>query len=170
MLNRARVLFLLFACVTSLLVRAEDFIVVGKDAKVFDEPNAKGYVTLNTKNEEVLLTPGMVFKALENAKGWYVIEYSPGLHGYLSEQACATTIIRPKPGLYSVYNAPTIKLNTSDFGDEWSASVENKVFRGKVYGDVVIFFDDEGNTAYSLADFGSGPIVMSYDNSNTKFF
>ena len=58
-----------------LAVFADGFIVVGKDSKVFDEPNAKGYVTLNQKDEEVSVLPGMVFKHHERANGWYVVEY-----------------------------------------------------------------------------------------------
>ena len=149
---------------------AEEYIIVGKDAKVFDEPNAKGYVTLNRKNEEVILTPGMIFKTLDNAKGWYIIEYSPGLRGYLSEQCKVTLAKAPVPGTYVVANYPSHKLSVTNSGDTWTATVNDSKYKGKAFGKVVIFLDADGKMAYSLADLGDGPVAISYDNSVTNFF
>lgn len=160
----------IMAVAASLNAYADNFVVVGKETKVFDEPNAKGYVTLNTKNQEVVLQPGMVFKTLENTSGWYIIEYSPGLRGYMSEQVKAPVNNLPKGGTYSVSNAPSQKLKTVSEGDKWIATVGEKQFLGKAFGNIIIFFDEKNTPAYSLVDMGEGPIVMSYDNKVTKFF
>ncbi len=149
---------------------ADTFVVVGKETKVFDEPNAKGYVTLNTKNQEVILQPGMTFKTLETTSGWHIIEYSPGLRGYMSEQVKTVPGQLPKAGTYSVSNAPSQKLKAMSDGDKWSAIVGDKQFSGQSFGNVVIFFNEKNIPAYSLVDIGEGPIVMTYDNSVTKFF
>lgn len=158
------------ALALSLSALGEEYIIVGKDAKVFDEPNAKGYVTLNRKNEEVILTPGMIFKTLENSKGWYIIEYSPGLRGYLSEQCKVTTLNAPAPGVYAVANAPSQKIDISTNADSWSATVGDTRYNGKAVGKVIVFTDNKGKMAYSLVDIGDGPIAISYDNAVTNFF
>lgn len=154
----------------SLAAFAEEYVVIGKEAKVFDSPDATGYVTLNTKNEEVVLSPGMVFKIHNSENGWYVIEYSPGLRGYLSEQAKASKAAAPQAGNYSVSNTPSQQLNASGSADKWNANVGGKQFAGKSFGNAVVFFDDKGYPAYTLTDLGTGPIVMTYDNAVTKFF
>ncbi|MBD5355929.1 MAG: hypothetical protein HDR88_02850 [Bacteroides sp.] len=154
----------------SLSAFADNFVVVGKEAKVFDEPNTKSYVTLNTKNQEVVLYPGMVFKSLETSNGWYMIEYSPGLRGYLSEQAVGIATKLPKSGTYPVKNSPTQKLNAYLEDDKWSATVGDKQYHGKAFGNIIIFFDDKQTPAYSLLNLEDNPIVMSYDNKTTNFF
>lgn len=170
MLNIKSLLFSLSALAISLSAFGEEYIIVGKDAKVFDEPNAKGYVTLNRKNEEVILTPGMIFKTFENSKGWYIIEYSPGLRGYLSEQCKVTTLNAPAPGVYTVANFPSQNLKVSGSADNWTAVVGDNQYNGKAFGKVLIFTDDTGKMAYSLVDIGDGPIAISYDNTVTNFF
>ena len=168
MLNRK--LILLSALAISLSAFAEEYIIVGKDAKVFDEPNAKGYVTLNRNNEEVILTPGMIFKTLDKAKGWYIIEYSPGLRGYLSEQCKVSIAKAPTPGTYTVTNYPSQKMNVTASENEWTASIGDNQYKGKTYGKVVVFLDNNGKIAYSLVDLGDGTIAISYDNAVTNFF
>lgn len=149
---------------------AEDFVVISKESKVFDEPDATGYVTLNTKNEEVVLQPGMVFKVHDNSQGWYIIEYSPGLRGYLSEQAKALSTFSPKAGTYIVSNNPSQKMTTSVNATQWTGKIGDKQYSGKAFGNVVIFFDEMGNPAYSLTDIGNGAVVMTYDNAVTRYF
>lgn len=149
---------------------AEDYFVVGNSAKVFDSPDATGYVSLNSKNQEVCLSPGMVFPEKERQTGWTVIEYSPGIRGYVSDQAKAQKTVVPKPGRYSVTNNPSEKINTTLSADVWSAIIGGKTLKGKVSGYAVVFFDASGHPAYSLVDLGEGPVVMTYDNAVTKFF
>lgn len=150
---------------------AEDYIIIGKESKVFDTPDAsKGYVTLNQKNQEVIIKPGMVFKTLENSKGWHMIEYSPGLRGYLSEQVASKTTKKPLAGVYVVSNNPKIKLTIENTDGKWNASAADKKFHGTLSGNAIIFLDDNKHPAYSVVDLGEGPIVMTYDNNTTNFF
>lgn len=149
---------------------ADTYIVVNKNAKVFDEPNATGYVTLNQKNEEVTVLPGMVFKSLENRQGWNKVEYSPGLHGYISDQVKQAKCSQPKAGTYKVGNKPADKLTVELKDNTWNASIGGKTFRGQSFDNIVIFFDEKKVPVYSLVDLGEGPIVMTYDNSVTGFF
>lgn len=149
---------------------ADDYVVVNKPAKVFDTPNTTGYVTLNSKNEEVTIAPGMVFKSLESNNGWHVIEYSPGLRGYLSELVVSSKNRLPNAGVYKISNFQSCQISASCENNVWKASVDGKIFSGKVFGNAVIFFAENGQPAYSLVDFGKGPVAFSYDNSITRFF
>ena len=159
---------LLFSASTTMI--ADDYVVVNKPAKVFDSPDATGYVTLNSKNEEVTIAPGMVFKSLESNNGWYIVEYSPGLRGYLSEQVTSTGNKLPKAGNYKISNLQSRQLNATCENNVWKASVDGKTFPGKVFGNAVVFFSQNGQPAYSLVDLGNGPVAYTYDNSITKFF
>lgn len=147
---------------------ADTFVAIGEGAKVFDEPNAKGYVTLNMANQEVAPLPGMAFKVMDDSPGWYLIEYSPGLRGYLSKQTVAKSSA-PKEGTYAVSNAKTVKVTVVKNGDAWTLTTGGNTFKGKDFDGVIVFNGQDGNPAYTLTDTGSGTIVMSYDNAVTKF-
>lgn len=163
-------LMLLAAGIFSQAIVADDtFIVVGKQAKVFDTPNAKGYVTLNQKNEEVVLQPGMSFKSLEQSQGWTLIEYSPGLRGYVANQMLVSPI-EVRPGSYKISNNTSKSLKVEKSAEGWNATVDSKTYTGKQFGNVVIFFDEKNIPAYSLVDIGNGPIASTYSNEVTKFF
>ena len=149
---------------------AQSFAVVNKDAKIFDEPNVKGYVTLNTQNQEVTPQSGMVFKILENNKGWYLVEYSPGLKGYLSQQYTCSPESVPNAGIYPVTNQPGSKIAISFKNGIWSAEASGKTFQGKAFDNIVVFFNSDNQPAYSLVNLEGKVIAMSYDNSITKFF
>lgn len=170
MMNIKKIALSFFTFAVSFSVFADEYVIIGKESKVFDEPDATGYVTLNTSNEEVSLVPGMVFKTMDNEQGWYIIEYSPGLRGYLSEQAKAVKTVSPKSGTYTVSNNPSQKLTTSVSGDKWNGKIGDKTYPGQAFGDAVVFFDEKGNPAYSMTDIGNGAVVISYDNAVTKFF
>lgn len=159
----------LFAAFT-IKAEAEEYVVIGKSTKVFDSANTKGYVTLNSKNEEVSLQPGMVFKTLEASNGWHVIEYSPGLRGYLSQQATSKNVQLPKAGAYTVSNAANQTINISNNNNSWTANIGSKTYKGTPFGNIVIFFNEKDQPAYSLADIGEGSVVFSYDNAATGFF
>lgn len=163
------VMFMAFMA-SCLCAAADDYIVIAKDAKVFDEPKATGYVTLNRDNQEVCLAPGMAFKSLEKKPGWNVIEYYPGLRGYVSDQVKAAKTVMPKAGVYPVANKKTDKLKVEGGGNAWSATANGKSFTGKAFGNVVVFFDDKNNPAYTLTDTGNGTVAMTYDNGVTRFF
>lgn len=160
----------LVASSISFTALADDFISIAKNGKVFDTPDATGYVTLNTGNKEVVLSPGMVFKVIEKSSGWNMIEYSPGLRGYVSDQIKAQKSVLPKPGVYQVKNKPVDKIEVGQAAQSWTAKSGTTSFKGKQFGNYVIFFDAAGNPKYSLVDLGEGPVVMVYDNSVTHFF
>ena len=156
------------SCVASL--SAQDYVTVGKDGNVYDEANAK-YITVNQNNDDVTIVSGMVFATSQHTPGWYMIEYSPGLHAFIPEQIVITPTIAPQPGIYDIKNKPGQKLNVRNDGDEWIASVDGLDFRGVKSDNVIVFLDGSTNAvAYSLVDLGSDPIAITYDNSVTKFF
>lgn len=148
---------------------SQSYVVLAKDVKVFDEPNPT-YVTLNQKNKEVAPVAGMAFKKIEDKAGWSMVEYSPGLRGYISDLVKAGKCSKPKVGTYTVKNKGNEKLAATFDGTSWTATVGAKNYSGKDFNNIVVFFDAKNNPAYSLVDFGSGPIVMCYDNSVTNFF
>lgn len=162
-------MMMLAAALAALSAFADDYIAVGREGKVFDDPSPK-YVTLNEKNEEVTVIPGMVFKTNEHKPGWYMIEYSPGLHAYLSETVVSNNTVAPKAGTYDVRNNPGHKLAVENSAGNWTAAADGKSYAGSQNGNIVVFTDASGNSAYSLVDFGDGPIVICYDNSVTRFF
>lgn len=165
-----KALVALMLSAASLPVAAETYVAVDKPAKVFDEPNARGYVTLNTKNQEVAPLPGMVFKSIENSNGWHQVEYSPGLRGYISGQSVASKTLAPGAGNYKIANMPGATLNAEKSGETWKATVNSKSYSGKETGGIVVFLGADGNPAFSLVDYGEGPVAMAYDNSVTNFF
>ncbi|MCH5237715.1 MAG: hypothetical protein J1E95_07955 [Muribaculaceae bacterium] len=158
--------FLLYG-VNSLL--AADYIAVGKDGKVFDDASPK-YVTLNENNEEVIIRPGMVFKTTEKLPGWYLIEYSPGLRGYIQEQVITNMLNNPSAGTYQIQNDPQHKISVQNSNGNWSATSGGKSYNGFISDNIVVFMDENGVQSFSLIDYGAGGVVMSYDNSVTKFF
>lgn len=154
-----------------LAVTAEGgYVTIVKPGKVFDEPNAKGYVTLNTANQEVSLLPGMVFKVLDNASGWKIIEYSPGLRGYISEQVTGTPSGLPKAGSYEVTNNKKETVTFTFSAGSWNAASPRGSFKGEISGNAVVFTDGQGLPVYSLVELPEGTVAMSYDPKVTSFF
>lgn len=80
---------LLMALMSSSVIMADDYVVIFKESKVFDEPNASGYVTKNQNDEEVTVKSGMAFKIVDKKTGWDMIEYSPGLRAMLMQNVAA---------------------------------------------------------------------------------
>lgn len=156
----------LFACMAA---SAQNYIAIAKDGNVYDEANAK-YITVNQENEEVNVIPGMVFSTSQHTPGWYMVEYSPGLHAFVPEQITASNFSEPKAGSYQIKNQPGNTLTVNLSGSDWSASANGKNYKGNRWEDIVIFLDDNNNIAFSLVDLGNGPIAITYDNSVTKFF
>lgn len=165
-----KIIFVLFlALVSSLGAMSQTYVAIGKAGKVYDEASIK-YVTLNQNNEEVNVIPGMVFKQADKSPGWAKIEYSPGLHAFIPEQLIASQTVAPAPGSYKVTNNPSQILTVEQNGKEWKGSTSGKSYNGKQFDNIVVFFDDSNNPAFSLADIGTGGIVITYDNAITKFF
>lgn len=162
-------LALIFGSLSLVNINATDFIAVGKDGKVYDEANAK-YVTLNQNNDDVNVVSGMVFATTEHTPGWYKVEYSPGLHAFIPEQIVTGDLRQIQPGTFEIKNNPAQKLNVQGSGENWSANIDGKNYKGTLYGDILVFVDENNKVAYSLVDLGNGPIAITYDNSITNFF
>lgn len=162
--------FLLLAITLSvgLVTFANDYIAIAKDGNVYDDASAK-YITVNQNNDDVEVMTGMVFETFQHVPGWYKVEYSPGLHGFIPDQIAASNFVTVAPGTYDIKNYPGHKLSAVNDGNTWTATVNGKNFKGEKIQDIILFFDDN-KIAYSLVDIGNGPIVISYDNSLTKFF
>lgn len=148
---------------------AQTYVTIGKAGKVYDEANMK-YVTLNQNNEEVNVVPGMVFRQTDKTPGWEMIEYSPGLRGYIPETMVASELKEPVAGNYKVANNPQQNFIVTLDGDQWTGTTDGKTFTGKRFNNVIVFFDNDKNRLYTLADPGTGGTVINYDNAVTKFF
>lgn len=151
---------------------AENYMVVLKETKVFDEPNVNGYVTKNQNDQEVVLSAGMAFKIVETRQGWEMIEYSPGLRGMVmsSYGVPAANLKKPAAGSFTVANQKGNTVDVALAEGAWTLTSDGKNYKGEEFGNVVIFFDADGNQAFSLTNVGGKPSVYSYSNDITKFF
>lgn len=163
------ILFLALTAISAVSVSAQNYITIGKNGNVYDEPNAK-YITVNQNNEDVTVVPGMVFATSQHTPGWYKVEYSPGLHAFIPEQIAAGSFVPVKAGTYNISNNPGHKITVEGSGDNWNASVDGKSYKGKKFQEILIFMDANNNKAFSVVDIGTGPVAITYDNSVTKFF
>lgn len=150
-------------------VSAKDFVAVTKNGNVYDEASAK-YITVNQDNEDVAVIPGMVFAASQHTPGWYMVEYSPGIHAFIPDHITSTSLNPVPAGTYTLQNNPQQQITVQGSGDNWNATVDGNSYKGQEVQNILIFTDALGNIAYSVVDFGTGPIAITYDNSVTKFF
>ena len=163
---------LLMALMSSSIVMADDYVVIFKESKVFDEPNASGYVTKNQNDEEVTVKSGMAFKIVDKKTGWDMIEYSPGLRAMLMQNvaAAADVLKEPKAGDYTLANNNKEMVSVSYANGVWTLGSKGINYNGKIFGKVVIFFDKAGSQSFSLVNLDGKTIVYSYDNNLTHFF
>lgn len=155
-------------------MNAQNYVVIGQQAQVFDGPSAKSYATTNQQSSYVFLFPGMVFPKVGTQNGWDKVIYTPGLTGFIlnSLETPEAKLGTPKPGKYTVANDEKNKesVTIADNGNgSWSLTSPNGTFEGKQYGKIVVFLDKFTNPVYSLVVLGGKPIVMSYDNAVTYF-
>lgn len=161
---------LLCACASS----ARDFVVITKEAKVFEKPSTKAYATTNREGNDVNLAPGQAFECLETKEGWHKIVYSPGLKGYILDLMCApaSALKMPAPGSYKIANdaADTLKAEKNAAG--WTAkSTKHPVqLRGEVCGNVIVFAASDGIPVYTLTVLDGKHVAMAYDNALTNYF
>lgn len=153
-------------------ISAETYVTMAVKAKVFDQANAQGYVTQNSKGADVEVLPGMTFKVADTESGWDVIVYSPGLRGFVmkSVEAQPDNLRAPAPGTYKVANQPGATISITNNDGKWSASNGKSIYAGAQFGNVVVFINAQGNEEYSLVNLNGTPIVMNYNNAITKFF
>lgn len=166
------VAFALFGSLISFSSWADDFIVITHEGKVFDQPNAKSYSTTNKDGEDVVISDGMVFKKKESRQGWDMIEYSPGLNGFILQSLEATpgTLKTPSPGVLPIANNSGVTADIKRDGDNWSATVNGHKYAGQLHDNVVVFFSAHGDIILSLVNKGGKNLVFSYDNDVTHFF
>ena len=154
---------------TALSLAAKDFLAIAKNGNVYDEANAK-YITLNQNNEEVSVVPGMVFETSQHNPGWYMIEYSPGLHAFVPDQIVSSDFKPIQAGEYDIKNQSGHKLSVKNSGQDWTATVDGNVYQGLKSENILVFYDSNNKIAFSLVDIGNGPVAFTYDNAVTKFF
>ena len=151
---------------------AEELAVILTGSKIYEEPKATGYVAKNMDDREVTVEKGMVFKILDKANGWDIVEYSPGLRGYIMETVMASSsdLSDPLAGGYNPSNNPSVVVNISEADGVWTLSENGHNYKGIRNGKVVVFVDSKNQIAYSLVAINGNQIVYGYDNSLTKFF
>lgn len=153
---------------------ADDYLVVAQQQRVFDEPKTDGYATTNREGADVVILPGMAFKVIDKGVGWAIIEYSPGLKGYvmLSMMESDSNLAAPHGGTYTVGNAKGDELMVRGTGKYWAATSNRHpvLMHGEIYGPVIVFFDENEHPVYTLTVVGGKPQAMAYDNELTHFF
>lgn len=159
------------ALASSGIAAAQDFVVINKDARVFDQPKSSAYVTTNNDGEDVVLKAGMAFKKTKAETGWDKVEYTPGLNGFIlqSLEATPAAIGVPKPGSYTAANSGE-KAEVTNTGSAWTIKSPKGSYKGSLHNNVVVFVDEFSNPVYTLLVLSGKPILMSYDNAVTHFF
>lgn len=163
--------FLTFLSLSISSALADDYIVVGNNSHLYDEPNMKSATTRNFADEEVKLNPGMAFKITDKTSGWSQIMYTPGIRAYILD----TTLIgndhlrKPEPGNYKMSNSDS-KASVTKNNDAWTITVGSDKFNGKEYGKIIVFTDGNGNQRFSLVNIDGKVELYDYDNNLTKFF
>ncbi len=166
-----KILLTLAVCFASITMGAQNLIVMSKEGRVFDQPNNKSYPTTNRNGENVILSPGMVFPSSNKENGWVMIQYTPGLQGYIFSQLTAGSDLLGKPvgGKYITANSnKPVEIYNS--GNQWKINVSNNTFDGEESENIVIFKNEFSNIVYSLVVLNGKPLVMDYNNEITKFF
>lgn len=166
-----KITLIMLMALPNFATKADDFVVVAKESKVFDGPSVNEYPTRNVAGEEIMLKEGMVFKVESFDKGWYLIEYSPGLRAYLAATMVATDKLSiPSTGVFKIANVAGEVLNFVKDGESFKASLKDKTYKGERAGEAVVFKDESGNIAFSLVTMNGLPYAWSYSNNATKFF
>lgn len=160
----------LIIALTALAASAEDYIIIGKETKVFENPTTKSYAVTNRFDEEITLQPGMAFPVIETAQGWARIEYTPGLKGYIQVLSEAKTTSRPtaiRAGKYEIANLPCEKLEIV-MAPKLSARDTSATYDGEAEDNILLFRDQFGNPAYTAVILDGHTIIYSYDPKLTR--
>lgn len=159
-------IFAFFAVISAF---PQNFVVVGSETKIYDQPSVKGYVTLNSENREVCILPGMSFKNRETKNGWTQIEYVPGITGFVMESSLTSTLEIPEPGSYHLANGAGEEYKIDSRGSHWSITGNGVSLNGELNGRVVVFKDKFGNPMYTLTRIGDTTYLYSYLPEVTHF-
>ena len=151
---------------------AEGFVTLVRDSEVFDSPNTKGYVTKNFDGDDVKLSIGMIVPVQENKNSWSLVEFSPGLRGYIMDSviAGASRLSAPKAGSYTVNNNQKEIVNISNVSGNWTLGYNGKNYTGKAIQGGVVFLNSDKQIAYSISVIDGKTYVYDYDNTVTHFF
>lgn len=153
-------------------VYAEGYATLVRDSEVFDSPNTKGYVTKNFDGDDVKLSVGMIVPVQESKNAWSLVEFSPGLRGYIMDSVIAKEARRsaPKAGSYNVTNNSKVIVNISNADGSWTLGYNGKNYSGKAVDGGVIFLNADKQIAYSLSVVDGKAYVYDYSNTVTHFF
>ncbi|MCM1152795.1 MAG: hypothetical protein NC328_03975 [Muribaculum sp.] len=153
------------------IIKAQNYVVIAKEAQVYDAPKANTYKTLNQDGQEVILSVGMAFKMNDSQNGWDKVEYTPGLNGYIlhSQEATDGELGMPQSGKYQCRNIND-SVTVTQNGEEWMAISSKGEFNGEQIGKVLVFKDRFGNPYYTLVVLNGTPLLMTYDNAVTHLF
>lgn len=155
------------------ILRAEEYVVIAKDSKLFDTPIASNeYATKNGDDADCLVRPGMTLRLVEHKKGWDVVEYSPGLRAMVMQTIllAPASVKVPAPGNYNVANNPKERVTVTNTGADWLITSGTKHYKGKRAGNAVVFLNNKNELVYSLLNIGKTPYVYNYTNEILKFF
>ena len=151
---------------------AEKYAAILKDAKVYEEADPQGFVAQNMKGKDITVSTGMVFEVVDEKPGWYVVEYSPGIRGFLVQSFTVPSgeLQKPEAGDYPLSNNKEVIVNVAFADGAWTLSSNGLNLSGQQKGNVVAFSDKEGNMKYSLVKFGGKNYIFDYSNDITHFF
>ncbi|MDE7380895.1 MAG: hypothetical protein K2N03_02035 [Muribaculaceae bacterium] len=164
--------FLLTLCLYfSINAFSKSYLVVAREGRVFDQPNNKSYPTTNKAGDNVVVQPGMVFPLSSDSNGWSLIQYTPGLQGYIftSISASDDQLTKPVTGKYVTVNSNLPVVITKN-DERWEINDGKKVYTGVEDNNAIIFKNEFSNITYTLVNLNNIPIVMDYNNEVTKFF
>lgn len=166
-----KILLNLFAAAIAISSSAQSYVVIDREANVYDQPNSKQYVTTNMNGDEVKLSRGMVFKKVESATGFDKIEYTPGINGFVlsSIEVPASALKAPQPGTYPIANASGKSVTVEKTGTDWSATLDGKKYSGIDQGNIILFYGSDSNPIVSLVNLSGTPVAITYDNTYTRF-
>lgn len=166
-----RILLNVIAAAMALTASAQSYVVIDREANVYDQPNSKQYVTTNMNGDEIKLVKGMAFKKVESAPGFDKIEYTPGINGFVlsSIEVPASALKAPQPGTYPIANASGKSVTVEKTGVDWSATLDGKKYSGIDQGNIILFYGADSYPVVSLVNLSGTPVVITYDNKYTRF-
>lgn len=150
----------------------DDYVIVGKETKLFDTPDLKGERTKNLSDNEIVLSEGMIFKVSSKTQGWTQAIYTPGVRAYVLDTTLKQSgeISMPEVGNYKVSNNPERVVRLSKEGQTWILSNGNDKLKGLESEKALIFHNHSGDISYSIVKINGQALVYDYDNELTKFF
>lgn len=175
MMKKILTLLTAFLCAVTMMAQTKDAIgrkkgapenwfVVGKTTKLYEQPSVKGDVAISMKGAEIVAEPGMVFRVVSDHGVWTKVEYMTGINAFISNDARAANdrLTSVVPGEYHLTNSSgSVKVAATD-ERRYTLTTNGKEFRGRKVGKFLVFKDNTGNIAYTLVDTGNDVIAYDY--------